>query len=67
MLLYTSKRSHANVVEENQVRIKCQNIDNSGGDPSQNISAVRETSLLQSIENKKEASETKKKTVKRTF
>ncbi|MCD7462550.1 hypothetical protein HAX54_048752 [Datura stramonium] len=62
------KRSHANVGEEDQVRVKCQNMENSGGDPSQNISAVKETSLPESVENKKvEASETKRKTVKRTF
>ncbi|KAK4366585.1 hypothetical protein RND71_014465 [Anisodus tanguticus] len=53
---------------EDQVRVKCQNMDNSGGDPGQNISAVKETSLPESVENKKvEASETKRKTVKRTF
>ncbi|KAK4356016.1 hypothetical protein RND71_024987 [Anisodus tanguticus] len=52
---------------EDQVRVKCHNMDNSGGDPSQNISAVKETSLPESVENKKEASETKRKTVKRTF
>ncbi|XP_059308326.1 uncharacterized protein LOC132059657 isoform X2 [Lycium ferocissimum] len=52
---------------EDQVTVKCQNMDNSGGDPGQNISAVKETSLPESVENKKEASETKRKTVKRTF
>ncbi|CAN4125588.1 unnamed protein product [Withania somnifera] len=61
------KRSHADVPEEEQVRINCQNMDNSEGDPIQNSSAVKETSLPESVENKKEASETKRKTVKRTF
>lgn len=55
------KKSHANVGEDH-IRV-----EKSGGDPRQNISAVKETSLSESVENKKEASETKRKTVKRTF
>uniref|UniRef100_A0A0V0I8T7 Putative beta-taxilin-like n=1 Tax=Solanum chacoense TaxID=4108 RepID=A0A0V0I8T7_SOLCH len=44
------------------------NMEDSGGDPSQTNSALKETSLQGSVENKKvEASETKRKTVKRTF
>ncbi|XP_015071336.1 beta-taxilin isoform X1 [Solanum pennellii] len=43
-------------------------MEDSGGDPSQNISAVKEISLPESVENKKvDASETKRKMVKRTF
>ncbi|XP_055835153.1 uncharacterized protein LOC129903621 isoform X2 [Solanum dulcamara] len=60
------KSSHANVGEDH-IRVKCHNMEDSGGDPSQNISPVKETSLPDSVENKKEASETKRKTVKRTY
>ncbi|KAL3339369.1 hypothetical protein AABB24_028142 [Solanum stoloniferum] len=59
---------HLNASHHTNSKILHPNMEDSGGDPSQNISAVKETSLLESVENKKvEAFETKRKTVKRTF
>ncbi|XP_047257774.1 beta-taxilin isoform X4 [Capsicum annuum] len=53
--------------DDSHANVKCLNMENSGGDPTQNISAIKETSLPESVENKKEAPETKRKTIKRTF
>ncbi|XP_016451447.1 uncharacterized protein LOC107776127 isoform X1 [Nicotiana tabacum] len=62
------RSAKANMGQDDQVRVKCHNLDNSGGELNNNIPAVKETSLTEIAENKKvEASETKRKTVKRTF
>ncbi|XP_019259922.1 PREDICTED: beta-taxilin isoform X3 [Nicotiana attenuata] len=62
------RSAEANMGQDDQVRVKCHNLDNSGGELNQNIPTVKEISLTESAENKKvEASETKRKTVKRTF
>ncbi|KAF3647187.1 hypothetical protein FXO37_20083 [Capsicum annuum] len=39
--------------DDSHANVKCLNMENSGGDPTQNISAIKETSLPESVENKK--------------